>query len=434
MKNVVWLIQYLEVAIPKRQSHDVINLAIDNFLESLHQMEPGEKAISFLMGEGNNVAGSEKSPIVLKFINEFEDAILQVFPPGSRLHFELAKSGCYLPISNHFYCFRDSKQKVLFSYNNDLSILQISNNEHPTDGLIFPTLKKIEATISRYKAPQTARERIRHLSEIFIHVERECICEHIDIPDLFLKDLNSLRYVSEVLLAISQVGEKTIRGRSSVDLDGRSKISDLCDVCFRHVVGNSLYCVIHDPVQEENAYRRAKSSGCSRSKNAEQYYSNIRTKSKSIQEAIQDRHLLPNNEINFRHLLINEINTSPWIISRPLFWKFIEAGFPKTFKRITVETKNSSSWEETAIGIWRNLNNLKESTIDPDISIGTLIEAEIWFAGEESYKPKNYKKELTNKIIALLNKGIKQSEIARLLGCSRAYVSKIKKQILECSK
>jgi hypothetical protein len=439
-KDINWAIKYLQLTIPKLNAHDAINQAVTNFLVSLQQIKPDKTAVSFLIGKGNNVLGRKKSPVVLEFIRQFEDALLLTFPSGSPIRFGLALRGCYLPISNHFYL--NSTQRVLISYQQDQQLRLGSVNRSSSVEFDIPIQEAIDLIYKDDELHQTARDRIHHLSELFVSYERG-LGSNIenDFSDLFMKDLNSLRIVSEILSAISQLGEDPHHLRSPVFPKGRAKVSCRCDICFRLSSPGSIYCNIHSLKSgENNAYRRDSKKKLVRylpsdfdfcSDDPEALYKALPAKAKNrdIKRALFNQGLIEREDINLINYWADQIDSQPWSIASDIWWTIFQVGLPYTFQKISQHTMSCLNWEDTVDGIWNDLENSGDCK-DSDIVIFTLIEAEVWFESIAGYSPKVIEKPTnTAEIIRMRKEGIKQSEIAKRLGCSRSFVSKITKRM-----
>lgn len=282
---------------------------------------------------------------------------------------------------------------------------------------LFPMAEKLASPSHCVEAQQ----RLQQYCEAIDH-HRD---EHPEVDDEALHSLaESLHAVMEVLLHVQQAWP-------------RPRVR-WCKVCFRRAPDSSQYCDSHRPGQKENGtdttYRKAvrnfgrlsasKLQSLFRHRACYLALSGSLRVLGSVAELVYApaAYALTSPEVAI--WLNRSLRDECWPAMAAVWEQFITREFPQVALSIGKQATEFSNWPSFASFVCQQLNNRLEKRLHPMVVLQMLSDAEAILATAQ----KNTDRRLTgtdDEILTLNNTGMKQADIARKVGVSRQYVSRV---------
>lgn len=407
--------------------HPVINQALYAFLNEVQQLPETTRFVNHL--HINNNEKLKRLSVLDIFVRHFDDALCKIFPEGSEISDRLDMNGCRLPLATHFCCkakYRTRDNEAKFVANS-----VATKNLDPR--------KAISLVSNRVKESATTADSC--LDEFFEG--------SVDEFEALRRDVETLRIVGIVLHSIAKLGAKSATVRGIAKPTGRAKQLGryrVCDFCFRRAAVNSVYCAVHSNFghgdkDDDSQYKQCLRGKRSREKKpveektreeiikSQMFLDQVRALCKLMGTPTRKTIIYPAKGQLMWDL--DYVATHPrWEIVEQEWWKFIKLAFPVVSSHLKPQTLESNSWDSAATGIWKDLENQYETTTDPHLVIYVLLAAEDWLQMEATSKvERGDKLNISEEIHRLHNLGrINQTDIAKKLDCSRAYVSQVLKR------
>ncbi|MDO8844116.1 helix-turn-helix domain-containing protein [Methylicorpusculum sp.] len=206
-----------------------------------------------------------------------------------------------------------------------------------------------------------------------------------------------------------------------------------CLFCFRRAPENSKFCPIHNSSKNNTEYLRAKrvSQAIPDFQKRMRAYAALRNQEGVIQDDLTVSEFERNsNKIVFRPTLQNFFTqtVTDWNSVRNIWISLIETQLPYVTRLLKQNSYHDElGWAGFVQHIYASLNDSIETTSHPYCVFRYLENAENWLMHDDKFRDQR-KTDKESIIIRMAEDGIKQSEIAKKLAVSPAYVSQTLKK------